>query len=412
MAELDASEPGWRLEDLEAARKNIPDEQNSALLVIKLSGKIGTFLSALDALSLPEQPAVRLTDEQAQGLRAALDMVATERAEAIRLKEIPAGRYPGHVGPAAGGFMRPQVQAGRELVYLLQHDAMLRAHDGDVDGALQMCQALANTARAIGDDPHPISQLVRGVEQYIAAAAIERALAQGVASDATLASTQQMLQETERDPLFLYAARGARAQAGLLYQALADRTMKPSDLTTAWPGAPDWSKRVYDFLPLSYAQNHAAHLRLTTKAIKLCELPIEKQIDSMALMQKTVDRQPVLARHVVWTISKMHQVHVRNLVWLRCAQMAVAAERYRLRHGQWPARTENLVEAGLLPALPTDPYDGQPLRWRLLADGAIAYSVSRNRVDDGGTLNRSDPRGPNTDMGFRLWNASARRQAP
>src|SRR6516162_4477381 len=34
LAELDRAEPGWRLDDIQAAREQIPDEQNGALCVL------------------------------------------------------------------------------------------------------------------------------------------------------------------------------------------------------------------------------------------------------------------------------------------------------------------------------------------------------------------------------------------
>src|SRR6185437_13587807 len=34
LAELDRSDPGWRLEDIEAAREEVPDEENSARVIV------------------------------------------------------------------------------------------------------------------------------------------------------------------------------------------------------------------------------------------------------------------------------------------------------------------------------------------------------------------------------------------
>ena len=37
-----------------------------------------------------------------------------------------------------------------------------------------------------------------------------------------------------------------------------------------------------------------------------------------------------------------------------------------------------------MPAVPLDPYDGQPLRYRKEADKFVVYSISENGRDDGG----------------------------
>jgi hypothetical protein len=63
--------------------------------------------------------------------------------------------------------------------------------------------------------------------------------------------------------------------------------------------------------------------------------------------------------------------------------VALALELWHRRHGSWPAKLDDLVP-DLLPAVPPDRVDGQPLRY-LIRDGRpILYSVGRNGLDDGG----------------------------
>jgi hypothetical protein len=63
---------------------------------------------------------------------------------------------------------------------------------------------------------------------------------------------------------------------------------------------------------------------------------------------------------------------------------AIALKRYELRHHQFPATLDELTP-DLLKAVPIDCMDGQPLRYRLNADGTfLLYSVGENGVDDGG----------------------------
>ncbi len=64
--------------------------------------------------------------------------------------------------------------------------------------------------------------------------------------------------------------------------------------------------------------------------------------------------------------------------------VALAASRYRLAHGRLPDRIEDLVPE-YLPAVPRDPFDGLPLRYRRTDEGAIIYSVGPDGVDNGGT---------------------------
>jgi hypothetical protein len=90
----------------------------------------------------------------------------------------------------------------------------------------------------------------------------------------------------------------------------------------------------------------------------------------------------------------------------------VAAERYRKEHGRWPENMAALVTAGLLKEVPTDPFDGQPLRWRRLPKGIVVYSVGPDGKDNGGNINRANPVAVGTDLGFQLWDVAHRRQPP
>ena len=63
---------------------------------------------------------------------------------------------------------------------------------------------------------------------------------------------------------------------------------------------------------------------------------------------------------------------------------AIALKRYQLTHGDFPADLTALVPE-FVSAIPRDPVDGQPLRYRRNADGTfLLYSVGENGKDDGG----------------------------
>ena len=63
---------------------------------------------------------------------------------------------------------------------------------------------------------------------------------------------------------------------------------------------------------------------------------------------------------------------------------AIALKRFQLKHGKLPEKLSELVPE-FLPAAPTDPVDGNPLRYRLVSDGTfLLYSVGENGTDEGG----------------------------
>ncbi len=65
----------------------------------------------------------------------------------------------------------------------------------------------------------------------------------------------------------------------------------------------------------------------------------------------------------------------------------LAMERFRRAHDDYPAALAELVPK-YLPAVPTDPFDGKPMKFlRTPAGGYRAYSVWQNGIDDGGVPN-------------------------
>jgi hypothetical protein len=117
------------------------------------------------------------------------------------------------------------------------------------------------------------------------------------------------------------------------------------------------------------------------------------------------------------TLVRMADSHRHNHALMRGAIVMTALERYRRAHQRWPDNLEALVPA-FLPRIPKDPYDGQPLRYRRVADDVVIYSVGPDGQDDGGTqltktrISSPGPLPRGTDVGFRLWDPERRRQPP
>ncbi len=162
----------------------------------------------------------------------------------------------------------------------------------------------------------------------------------------------------------------------------------------------------------SIKSQRAAMLRYWNRAVEAARLPPEVGYAQFRQLDATAKDQPVLVRVLVPALGKFSDAGQRSRAQLRCAVVAVAAERYRRAKGRWPETLDVLKEAGYLGALPADPYDGRPLRWRRLDDGAVVYAVGPDGEDNGGKLDRQNPVAPGTDVGFRLWDVGRRRQEP
>jgi hypothetical protein len=94
---------------------------------------------------------------------------------------------------------------------------------------------------------------------------------------------------------------------------------------------------------------------------------------------------------------------------LRSEIAALAAERYRRLHGNWPQSLTQLTP-DLVAVVPTDPFNGDPLLYRRLPNGVVIYSVGKDGEDNGGNVDSGKTNDPGTDIGFRLWDVAKRRQ--
>jgi hypothetical protein len=61
----------------------------------------------------------------------------------------------------------------------------------------------------------------------------------------------------------------------------------------------------------------------------------------------------------------------------------LAVEQFRRRNGELPRSLDQLVPT-FITSVPNDPFDGQPLRYRLDSDQYLVYSIGDNLEGDGG----------------------------
>jgi hypothetical protein len=156
---------------------------------------------------------------------------------------------------------------------------------------------------------------------------------------------------------------------------------------------------------------HAWVLRHLTQFVAIAQLPTYEQLPQIEQWLGAEKGAPEGARQFLPAARKLVVLNLRTQARLRCALVAVAAERHRRANDRWPDRLADLVPAQLR-EVPADPYDGVSLRYRRLGDGVVIYAVGADRKDNQGTLDEKNPEREGADVGFRLWEVSRRHQAP
>jgi hypothetical protein len=412
IAAADRDDPYWRLEDLEAQREAIPDGKNSALIVAAAAQLVPS--GGYNFTSMQAHSSRQLDEEQVRILRAKMKEATAALVQARKLKDFPNGRYPVAWSEDAVSTLLPHLQRVRELANLLSADAMLRAHDKDLDGALESCLANLNGARSIGDEPTYISALVRVAIRAVTLGRLEQVLSQGEPSEAALAATQKAWEREEQFPLLLAASRGERALGDRAVLALQNGKTSSTTLFGGGPGSGVTGNgsvdRIINYLRIgSLPGNRAALLELHHDLIEAARLPeMERKQRFDKIVVESV-KLPWLARLLLPAADKVAQAMSRSAAQMRTMIAGLAAERYRQAHGRWPESLAVLVPQ-YLKEVPLDPFDGKPLRLRRLSDGLVIYSVGLDGQDNGGTL--ANNIAPGTDIGVRLWDIEQRRQPP
>jgi hypothetical protein len=425
-AEADRDLPRWRLMALEADRSDIADKENSALHIIAVRRKAGGFAVGLapnyQKIFEKLPPTAQLNMQQSELIRSQLAKIAKPLEEARKLKDMLRGRFPITYTDDFIGTLIPDHQDSRTLVEWLQHDAMLLAQDKQYDRAVESCQAILNVGRTMDGELILIGPLIRMAEQHTGVTTLERVLAQGHASEERLQAMQALLAQDLQENGWLAAIRGERAGYHYLFDNIRSGKVQSSWLTklgvrrgaggNVVESVAMWIADVYPSAMLKYYPEYLRHMN---RCVDIAKLPIHERA---AKIKKWEDEcrntKNPLIKKLAPALSKVYTADCRHQAMLRSTMVALACERYRLKHkdNAWPASLDVLVKEKLLDAIPADPMDNQPLRYRRTKDGIVIYSIGMDMTDNHGNINREGSwLDSGQDIGLRLWNVDRRRQA-
>jgi hypothetical protein len=431
-AELDKSDPGWRWEEIQASREELPPKENAGthvLAAVKLIPRGWASAATRDPMNPPAPPAAdvptlldRLVDAEPNqqldegllaNIRDELRLVAEPLAEARKLADTPKGRYTITLAQNPLNSLLPHLDGVRSVAALLRLDAAVRAQAEGTDRACESVLASINAGRSIGDDPMLISPMVRVAAVTSALVDLERVLAQGELSPALLQRVSRLLEQEERDvPGALIAAlRGDRAISAIIFERMATGELDPPHRRMSPVAVMDrikeWQSRP------SVQAARARSLRYTTRLLELSRLPRAERAAALQQLQadlRAKDNDPA-ATFAVLTAEATGKVFTagdRHIANLRCVRAALAAERYRLAHqGRWPTRIDQLVPE-FLEAVPIDPFTDNPLEIEEQDGVLIISSVGSDGLADDALVNPRRLKPPDPAIRSRLWKPESR----
>ncbi len=401
LADLDATDPGWRFEQIQAARQSTlpPPEKNVIEQAVKVRDRFPQAeyaeWSKADTSGWKPTPGEPPAAEEVAHARKLVDVCRDLIPDARNLRHLSGGIVvPLAENPVA--TLLPHVQKAREVAWLLQQDALVSAVDGRADDALDDALAVLAMARGLDGDPFLISQLVRVALASVAVRVVERTLGLGEPTDAKLVEVATALEGVAKVRGYVTALRGERAGmsklADLLHKdpgqadGLIDGKRPPKVVTAVATSA---------LLP----ETHARYLQLMTRAIAIAEKPPgpERNAEFAQLyadVKADITLEGNALRLVFPAIVKCYDADVRTVALLQAADCAVAAERFRLKEGAFP-----INQTGQ----PTDPFTGKPLLFKRFDDGIAVYSTGPDGTDDGGENLTDGGTKPGFDWGVRLY---------
>jgi hypothetical protein len=420
--EADRLDPGWRLEELEAKRESLSAENNGATIVLAAYAKLpkkwpsreNVAKSANDWVALQRQPVAVLYGESLHKyLQTAVAEAEDALPEARKLADHTQGRFPIVFKPDFGSS-NWYLEEKRSVQRLLCYHATLKAQQNDMKEALISCRAAANSSRVIGDEPSLLSMLIRISVRGLSLQALERVLAQGEPLEEELGLIQKALERDAADNLLLIGIRGERAGMNRLFESIESGivpapNMNDMVLVLDPEDKPSMSEQINWYLPGTRRQYRAEYLKYQTQCVEIAKRPWHEQETAMDEVQTNLKGSTFL-RLFSSTWPKFVSATLRSQAEMHAAIVALAVERYRLKHERWPRMLADLCPE-YLAAIPVDPYNGETLHYRRWAEGVVIYSVGPDKTDNGGNIQRQkSPNEPGTDIGFQLWDPDKRRQ--
>lgn len=406
LADLDATDPGWRFEAIHAARQASlpPPEKNVIEQAMKLADRIPdepfrkwqSNWPVLSAGAEREPP----TAEELTHCRKLVGLCGELVPEARELRHLTGGVVvPLAENPLGTRF--PHLDKAGRVVSLLQHDAVVSTAAERTDDALDDALAVVAIARGLDDEPYLVSQLFRLRFLSLAVRLVERVLREGEATDAKLAEVQAAFGGAAKVKGYVAALRGERAGMTKLAELLEKDPRNAEGLMEGKPPPPVvTSVGVNALLP----ETHARYLELMTRAIAIADKPPGPdrnaefaQIDADVKADTSLEGDAL--RLVVPAIVKPYDADVRTVALLEASAHAIGLERVRLR------KKGVLEEVGYPPK---DPFTGQSLKFKQFPDGIAVYSTGPDKTDDGGENLHDGGTKAGFDWGVRLYDGKTR----
>jgi hypothetical protein len=381
-------------EDLAQWPVSVPDDENAAYIytnaIAHLNEKSLRTISGISDILQFHQPVSAEMHLQFE-LPVRTNIVALSIISQVT--NASESRYPIDYldGPSA---KLPHLAGLKSLAELLAFDAILNVEASNATAGLDDVNSQLNLSQSLDNEPMMISQLVSAGILVRSCQTLEEVFAHTPLPEEQLSQLESRFTATEATNRFLTGLIGERALYNELIRLaqddpqkmveIANETSSGDDDQTELPRNPGAGWRLIGFF------DRDRNFFLDAMATNL--FFIQQGPPGSLAVSDLDDGFGVEARKELYIFSSMFlpvesgiaKRDANTRAELRDTITAIAVERWRLRnHSALPNALEDLVPA-FLPAVPADPFDGKPLRYKKLKKGYSIYSGGPNLRDDGG----------------------------
>ena len=324
------------------------------------------------------------------------------------------------------GAWFPHLSRLKGCVQYLNLHAIASLSEGDSETAMNDLQLSFKLGDSINSEPVLISYLVQVAMSRLRNVAIWEGLLDHRWSDAQLVKIGDALARENHLARYQLGMRGERAFCNDSFDQMR-RTRNPylfgdepsSDQTAALLDA-TLGHSAFRLLPGGwFDQNKRSVSRMHVEFI-LPAVDVERMIASPRTTSRmdaectkraaAISPYNMFSYMLLPALGKAAQKAAEGQCNVDLARIAIALERHRLAHGNYPETLDALVPQ-FIAKLPHDVINGQPLKYRRNADASfILYSVGWNETDDSGAVVMTTGKTPSVDpkKGDWVWNSAAK----
>jgi len=366
-----------------------------------------------------EFPIALQPQSPAEDVLLALSKYDSAIEELREASHLPYSRFPlGYNSENPAMILLPHLAALKRSALVLQLRAIAELQNGQSEKALDDMKLMLRLTDSVRAEPFLISQLVRIAILQITLQPIYEGLASHQCSKEQLVALAAELAK----PDFLADCQNVQ-KSEIFYSAQEANYLRRhreydtqfAQANFSYPIDARFMFTIYRYMPggwfyqsaLKHGRTQMEYLPAVNHDAKIISPTLIRQADAAA-------NSAVSFFDPLDTLRKMFGAEflfmgnfLKNIAYAQAsvdlARTAIALERYRLAHGEFPEALDALAPQ-FIAQVPHDVIGGGPLKYRRTTDGQfVLYSVGWNETDDGGVGAFTKSKTPSPDISHGDW---------